>query len=90
MKRAVQFGAGNIGRGFMGQLLCESGFEITFVEADKQLVTLLNDRGNYPLQLLDAIAQVTLPEKISENIYKRLYPFGSREKDYNRICFLML
>ena len=57
MKRAVQFGAGNIGRGFMGQLLCESGFEITFVEADKQLVTLLNDRGNYPLQLLDAYSK---------------------------------
>ena len=57
MKRAVQFGAGNIGRGFMGQLLWESGFEITFVEADKQLVTLLNDRGNYPLQLLDAYSK---------------------------------
>ena len=38
----------------------------------------------------DAIAQVALPEKISENICKKLYPFGSREKDYNRICFLML
>lgn len=57
MKRAVQFGAGNIGRGFMGQLLWESGFEITFVEADKQLVALLNDRGKYPLQLLDAYSK---------------------------------
>jgi len=54
MKRAVQFGAGNIGRGFMGQLLWEAGFEITFVEADKQLVSSLNDCGKYPLQLLDA------------------------------------
>jgi mannitol-1-phosphate 5-dehydrogenase len=54
MKKAVQFGAGNIGRGFMGQLLWEAGFEITFVDADKQLVALLNDRDQYPLQLLDA------------------------------------
>jgi len=57
MKRAVQFGAGNIGRGFMGQLLWEAGFEITFVDTDKQLVTLLNERGRYPLQLLDAYSR---------------------------------
>jgi mannitol-1-phosphate 5-dehydrogenase len=56
-KKAVQFGAGNIGRGFMGQLLWEAGFEITFVDADKQLVTLLNDRGQYLLQLLDAYSK---------------------------------
>ena len=56
-KKAVQFGAGNIGRGFMGQLLWEAGFEITFVDADKQLVALLNDRAQYPLQLLDAYSK---------------------------------
>ncbi|MEJ2705123.1 MAG: hypothetical protein P8Z79_22010, partial [Sedimentisphaerales bacterium] len=53
-KKAVQFGAGNIGRGFIGQLLWEAGFEITFVDTDKRLVAMLNDRGQYPLQLLDA------------------------------------
>jgi len=57
MKKAVQFGAGNIGRGFMGQLLWEAGCEITFVEADKQLVSSLNERGKYPLQLLDAYSK---------------------------------
>ena len=56
-KKAVQFGAGNIGRGFMGQLLWEAGFEITFVDSDKQLVALLNDRGQYPLRLLDAYSK---------------------------------
>ena len=56
-KKAVQFGAGNIGRGFMGQLLWEAGFKITFVDANKRLVAVLNDRGQYPLQLLDAYSQ---------------------------------
>ena len=57
MKKAVQFGAGNIGRGFMGQLLWEAGFEITFVDTDKQLVTLLGDHAQYSLQLLDAYSK---------------------------------
>ena len=52
MKLAVQFGAGGIGRGFLGQLLTESGFEVIFVDVDADLVDALNDRGSYPLQLV--------------------------------------
>jgi mannitol-1-phosphate 5-dehydrogenase len=54
MGTAVQFGAGNIGRGFMGQLFWEAGFETIFVEASKPLVELLNARQFYTLRLLDA------------------------------------
>lgn len=53
MKTAVQFGAGNIGRGFMGQLFRESGHRVVFVEAERRLVDLLNAHHSYPLQLLD-------------------------------------
>ncbi len=53
-RQAVQFGAGNIGRGFMGQLLWEAGYRTTFVEAHKPLVDALNSTGKYPLKLLDA------------------------------------
>lgn len=52
MKKGIQFGAGNIGRGFIGHLLWESGLEIIFVEAREDLVRLLNERGCYPLRLL--------------------------------------
>lgn len=52
MRKAVQFGAGNIGRGFLGQLLFEGGYQITFVDADAALVTALNARGRYPLRLV--------------------------------------
>ena len=54
MKSAVQFGAGNIGRGFMGQLYWEAGYKTVFVEARTEIVELLNSRGKYPLKLLDA------------------------------------
>ncbi|MEN3187649.1 MAG: hypothetical protein ABDK94_02530 [Atribacterota bacterium] len=50
----LQFGAGNIGRGFMGQLFHEAGYEILFVESNEELVNLLNERMCYPLRLLDA------------------------------------
>ncbi|MEN2984539.1 MAG: hypothetical protein ABDH25_05895 [Dictyoglomaceae bacterium] len=51
MKIAVQFGAGNIGRGFIADLLKRSGYKIVFVESNKELVDALNKRGNYPLKL---------------------------------------
>lgn len=56
-KLAVQFGAGNIGRGLMGQLFWEGGFDIVFVDANTSLVEQLNKRGRYPLRLLDAYSR---------------------------------
>ncbi len=57
MNQSVQFGAGNIGRGFIGHLLWESGYRIVFVEAYSDLVNLLNKRSNYPLRLLEKNGQ---------------------------------
>lgn len=57
MKTAVQFGAGNIGRGFMGQLFREAGYKTYFIEYNKELVTMLNEAGRYPLRLLDAYSK---------------------------------
>jgi len=54
MKKAVQFGAGNIGRGFMGQLFYEAGYETTFVDVSSDIVRLINEKRQYPLRLLDA------------------------------------
>lgn len=53
MKRAVVFGAGNIGRGFLGPLLHESGYATTFVDVVDSLVEALNARGEYPIRIVD-------------------------------------
>ena len=44
MKRAIHFGAGKIGRGFIGALLSQAGYEVCFAEADPQLVDEINRR----------------------------------------------
>lgn len=44
---AVHFGAGNIGRGFIGLLLAQSGFRVVFVDAVESLVALINERKRY-------------------------------------------
>ncbi|MBT3375059.1 MAG: mannitol-1-phosphate 5-dehydrogenase [Lentisphaerae bacterium] len=49
-REAVIFGAGNIGRGFIGQLFCESGYRVTFVDIDRDLIAALNDQGSYRLE----------------------------------------
>ena len=46
---AVQFGAGNIGRGFMGELFWRSGYHTLFVEIDGAVVEALNRRGRYTI-----------------------------------------
>ncbi|MDR2163931.1 MAG: mannitol dehydrogenase [Clostridiales Family XIII bacterium] len=51
--RAAIYGAGNIGRGFIGMLLAESGYDVTFVEADQKLVEMLNESGRYPVRTLN-------------------------------------
>ena len=49
--QAVHFGAGNIGRGFIGSLLYQSGFETCFVDVNSELVDLINDKKEYRVQL---------------------------------------
>jgi mannitol-1-phosphate 5-dehydrogenase len=47
MMKAVHFGAGNIGRGFIGQLLFHSGFELVFADVNKDIIDLLKRSGSY-------------------------------------------
>ena len=45
--KAVHFGAGNIGRGFVGLLLNEGGYEVVFSDVAAPLVDALNDADEY-------------------------------------------
>jgi mannitol-1-phosphate 5-dehydrogenase len=48
----VQFGAGAIGRGFLGQLWSQAGYEVVYVDINRETVAALNQRRHYPLRLV--------------------------------------
>jgi mannitol-1-phosphate 5-dehydrogenase len=52
-EQAVVFGAGNVGRGFLGQLFAESGYNLVFVDVDQPLITALNDQRGYTIRLVE-------------------------------------
>ncbi len=52
MKKAVMYGGGNIGRGFIGMLLSRSGYEVTFVDVAEPVVNTLNAQRRYPVRIL--------------------------------------
>jgi len=43
-KKMIQFGAGNIGRSFIGQLFSRSGYEVVFVDINKELIKEVNKK----------------------------------------------
>jgi len=59
-KKMVQFGAGNIGRSFIGQLFSRSGYEVVFIDINKELVKELNKKRAYKL----VIKRNELPDEI--------------------------
>ena len=50
--RAVIYGAGNIGRGFIAQLFAESGYKVTFIDVAEPVIEPLNREGRYPIRFI--------------------------------------
>ena len=47
IQKIVIFGAGKIGRSFIGQLFGRSGYKIVFIDVDQVIISLLNERNCY-------------------------------------------
>ena len=53
MKKAIQFGAGNIGRGFIGAVLSEAGYHVVFADVNELVVNKINEDGKYTVAIMD-------------------------------------
>ncbi|MCA0971891.1 mannitol-1-phosphate 5-dehydrogenase [Halobacillus litoralis] len=60
--KAVHFGAGNIGRGFIGALLAEAEYETIFVDVNKALIDELNEQRQYTVELAGTGKSETVTE----------------------------
>ncbi|MEM1486383.1 mannitol-1-phosphate 5-dehydrogenase [Oscillospiraceae bacterium PP1C4] len=56
-KKAILIGAGKIGRGFIGQVLFDSGYDLVFVDTAKSLVDNINQYREYKVIVLGAQEQ---------------------------------
>lgn len=52
--KAVMYGGGNIGRGFIGALLSQSGYEVTFIDVAEPVVNALVTNRRYPVRYVSS------------------------------------
>ena len=64
MKQAIHFGGGNIGRGFIGELLVRSGYEVTFVDVAEALVDEINARRSYDIEVVGSVPKTIHVEHV--------------------------
>ncbi len=74
MKKALMYGAGNIGRGFIGQLFHMSGYEISFIDVNMAVVDKLNEDGCYPIY-------ITANEAYSEYLVTGVHGVNGRDNE---------
>jgi len=49
---AVMYGGGNIGRGFIGVLFSQSGYDVTFIDVAEPVVKKLQEDRTYPIRIV--------------------------------------
>ena len=64
-KKIVIFGAGRIGRSFIGQLFGSAGYKTVFIDVDHEIVRLLNERGSYRVVIKGDTEQILCISNVS-------------------------
>ncbi|WP_439239991.1 mannitol-1-phosphate 5-dehydrogenase [Lonepinella sp. BR2474] len=64
--KALHFGAGNIGRGFIGKLLADSDVQVIFADVNDSVVNLLKTQQSYNVKIVgDSINTIEKVENVS-------------------------
>ena len=61
--KAIMYGAGNIGRGFIGQKFYLSGYETVFIDVNMAVVDAINQAHEYPVYVTGKHEYVEQPVK---------------------------
>ena len=77
MKKILIFGAGKIGKSFIGQLFSRAGYEVVFADISKNVVDQLNETKSYKVVTRDS----NFPEKEGEYIVSNVSAVHLSEKD---------
>ncbi|MFM4943662.1 mannitol-1-phosphate 5-dehydrogenase [Aeromonas bivalvium] len=76
--KTLHFGAGNIGRGFIGKLLADAEHQVTFADVNETLIDQLNHRQEYKVhvvgadQKLDVVRNVAAVSSAGHEVIARL------------------
>lgn len=65
MEKAIQFGAGNIGRGFIGYFLSSSNYHVIFADINQDIVDAINTDRKYSVEIVGEKVQREYVENIS-------------------------
>ncbi|MGL5701313.1 MAG: mannitol-1-phosphate 5-dehydrogenase, partial [Kluyvera sp.] len=63
--KAIHFGAGNIGRGFIGKLLADAQAELTFADVNQPLVDQLSHQQRYQVNVVGENARIEQVNRVS-------------------------
>ena len=81
--KTLHFGAGNIGRGFIGKLLADASHQVTFADVNETLIDQLNHRQEYKVhvvgtdQKLDVVRNVAAVSSAGHEVIARIITAAS-------------
>lgn len=79
MKKAIIFGSGNIGKGFLAQLCQQASYEITFVDVSEKSINRLNEIKEYDIISLEDKKHTTIKN------YKAINSVSEKDKLFNSL-----
>ena len=66
MKKFIMYGAGNIGRGFIGQTFSLAGYKVGFIDINMAVIDKLNQDKCYPVNV---VSNAGTEEIVVNNVY---------------------
>lgn len=81
MKKLLLFGAGKIGRSFIGQLFSRGGYEVIFVDINQELIRKLNQDNSYNVIIKSDAGDTTLNIKNVRGLH-----FSQKKEILAEVC----